>query len=105
MKIKGKLIKVLDPQEGVSKTGKNWKKQEFIIDTGSEYNNELCIAAFGDTMDMLQGLVIGDELECLLNISSREYNGRYYHNITAWKIDAYTQDENGQEDSFNEVPF
>ena len=42
---------------------------------------------FGDDkIQMLDGLNDGDELEVSFNISSREYNGRYFHNIDAWKI-------------------
>ena len=36
---------------------------------------------------MLNGLNDGDEIEVFFNLSSREYNGRYFHNIDAWKIE------------------
>ena len=35
---------------------------------------------------MLQGINPGEEIEVSFNLSSREYNGRYYHNIDAWRI-------------------
>ena len=39
MLVTGKLIKVLDKQQGTSKSGKEWVKQTFVIDTNEQYNN------------------------------------------------------------------
>lgn len=85
--ITGKLIKTLDLESGTSKAGKEWKKQSFIIDTGSQYNSEVCFSLFGeDKIALLDGLHPGTEIEVSFNLSSREYNGKYYHNIDAWRI-------------------
>jgi len=85
--IKGKLVRKLDVESGTSKAGKEWKKQSFLVNTGAQYNPEVCFQLFGDDkIQMLDGLNDGDELEVSFNISSREYNGRYFHNIDAWKI-------------------
>jgi len=101
MKIKGKLIKILKQESGVSKAGKDWKKQSFILNTGSEYNNEICVSTFGDIMNQLQKLEVGSDLECYLNVSSKEYNGKYYHNISAWRIEL-VKTENVESE---EMPF
>ena len=37
---------------------------------------------------MLRNFMPGQELEVSFNVSSREFNGKYYHNIDAWKITA-----------------
>ena len=29
----------------------------------------------------------GDQLEVSFNLSSKEYNGKYFHNIDAWRIE------------------
>ena len=85
--ITGKLVKALDVESGTSKAGKEWKKQSFVIDTGSQFNPEVCFSLFGeDKIAMLQGINTGEEIEVSFNLSSREYNGRYYHNIDAWRI-------------------
>tara|TARA_B100001059_G_C17654998_1_gene486479 strand:+ start:366 stop:734 length:369 start_codon:yes stop_codon:yes gene_type:complete len=85
--IKGKLVRKLDPESGTSKAGKEWKKQSFLVNTGAQYNPEVCFQLFGeDKIQMLEGVNAGDEIEVSFNISSREYNGRYFHNIDAWKI-------------------
>ena len=85
--ITGKLVKALDEESGTSKAGKEWKKQSFVIDTGAQFNPEVCFSLFGeDKIAMLQGINPGEEIEVSFNLSSREYNGRYYHNIDAWRI-------------------
>ena len=85
--ITGKLVKALDEESGTSKAGKEWKKQSFVIDTGAQFNPEICFSLFGeDKITMLQGINPGEEIEVSFNLSSREYNGRYYHNTDAWRI-------------------
>ena len=85
--ITGRLVKALDVESGTSKAGKEWKKQSFVIDTGAQFNPEVCFSLFGeDKISMLQGIKPGEEIEVSFNLSSREYNGRYYHNIDAWRI-------------------
>ena len=84
MEVKGKLVKILELETGISKAGKEWKKQSIVIDTGNDFNNEVCISAFGDKVEQMNKLEIGMEVSVLCNVYSREYNGRYYHNIDGY---------------------
>jgi hypothetical protein len=85
--ITGKLVKTLDIESGTSKAGKEWKKQSFVIDTGAQYNPEICFSLFGDDkLALIEGILPGTEIEVSFNLTSREYNGKYYHNIDAWRI-------------------
>ena len=88
LKVKGKLVKKLEVETGTSKAGKEWKKQNFVIDTGSQYNPEVCFQVFGDKLDILSSVKEGQEIEVKFNVSSREFNGKYYHNLDAWFISA-----------------
>ena len=86
--IKGRIKTILPPESGTSRAGKAWRKQSFVLDTGAQYNPDVCFGVFGDDkMDMLAKYQPGAEVEVSFNISSREYNGKYYHNIDAWKIE------------------
>tara|TARA_R100000664_G_C2661412_1_gene77449 strand:+ start:246 stop:563 length:318 start_codon:yes stop_codon:yes gene_type:complete len=105
MKIKGKLKEILKLETGVSKIGKEWKKQRFLLDTGSDFNNILCIDVFGDKIDQITNLKLGVEIECKLNVSSREYNGKYYHNVSAWDIVLIENSEVSNTNDFDNVPF
>tara|TARA_B100000809_G_scaffold266834_1_gene332033 strand:- start:6130 stop:6489 length:360 start_codon:yes stop_codon:yes gene_type:complete len=85
--VKGRITKVLSIETGTSKAGKEWKKQSFVLDTGAQYNPEVCFSLFGDEkVDMLRNYGEGQEVEVAFNVSSREFNGKYYHNLDAWKI-------------------
>jgi len=84
MEVTGKLVKKLELETGTSKAGKEWQKQSIVIDTGGEFNNEVCISAFGDKLKQMNKLEIGMEVSVLCNVYSREYNGRYFHNIDGY---------------------
>ena len=104
MNVQGKLVKILPIETGTSKAGKEWKKQNFIIDIGAKYNPEICFQLFGDEkLEMIKNIKIGREVDVNFNVSSREYNGKYFHNLDAWKVSDIVSDENiGNEQNFNE---
>lgn len=88
LSVKGKISQVLQLESGTSKAGKAWKKQSFVVDTGAQYNPMVCFSLFGeDKIAMLSNCTAGQEVEVAFNVSSREFNGKWYHNIDAWKID------------------
>ena len=85
MEVKGTLVKKLAVESGISKSEKQWKKQTVVVDTGADYNPEIAIQAFGDEkIKDLNKLSVGDEVMIKCNVSSREYNGRYFHNIDGY---------------------
>ncbi len=87
LEMKGKIAKVLDAQSGVSKAGKEWIKQSFVLDNGNKFNPEVCFNLFGqEKVDMLNDYKLGDEVEIAFNLSSREYNGNYYTSCDVWKM-------------------
>lgn len=85
--VTGKIANILSVESGTSKAGKEWKKQAFVVDTGAQFNPLVCFSLFGDDkINMLRDFGQGQEVEVAFNISSREFNGKWYHNIDAWKI-------------------
>ena len=85
MEVKGTLVKKLPVEGGISKSEKQWKKQTVVVDTGAEYNPEIAVTAFGDDkLKDLDKLSVGDEVLIKCNVSSREYNGKYFHNIDGY---------------------
>ena len=87
MNIIGKLTKKLDRETGTSKSGKSWEKQSVIIEqTGTEYNKEVVVSFFGDKIKNIRDIEEGSEVSVSINLSSREFKGKYYHNIDGWFI-------------------
>ena len=87
LSITGILTKKNQIENIENKEGKKWIKQTFLIDIGQDYNSKICFQLFGEEkVKILESYNLGDKIEVFFNISSREYNNRYYHNIDAWKI-------------------
>ena len=89
LEIEGKIIRKLNVQTGVSQRG-NWSKQEFIIEyQEGSYPSQACFNVWGeDKVKDLERFQIGDSVKVSFNVSSREYNGRWYTDLRAWRIDA-----------------
>jgi hypothetical protein len=121
LSVKGKIEQILEAQTGVSKAGKEWKKQEFVIETDEQYPRKVCFTCFGDKADLINGMSEGEDVEVSFNVESREYNGRWFSNVNAWKIDKVSAQNNlpeappefgigdvppePAEDSGNDLPF
>ncbi len=101
MEVIGKLVKKLPLESGVSKSGKNWQKQSIVIDNGDEFNNLIAVSVFGDKIDKLNRLELGMDVSVMCNIYSREYNGKYYHNIDGYH---FTDQSSSQRDFGDENP-
>lgn len=85
MEVKGTVKLIASAETGVSQAGKQWKKQIIVVDTGADYNPDIAIQAFGDDkIKDLNKLSVGDSVLIKCNVSSREYNGRYFHNIDGY---------------------
>lgn len=84
MEISGKIQQLLPLQTGQGKNG-TWKKQEFILETGDAYPKKVCIAVWGDKIDM-SGFKPGSQVTVSFDVESREYNGRWYTDVKAWRI-------------------
>jgi hypothetical protein len=87
MEISGKLIQKLPLQTGVGKTGTSWQKQEFVIETIETYPKKICANLWGDKVDVLQSINIGDQVIMSFSVESREYNGKWYTSVKAYKVD------------------
>lgn len=106
MEVKGKVVKKLPIESGISKSEKEWKKQVIVIDTGADYNPEIAIQAFGDDkIKDLNKLSVGDLVLIKCNVSSREYNGKYFHNIDGWFFTKNTKEEGVVVPDSEDLPF
>jgi hypothetical protein len=84
MEISGVVVNLLPMQTGQGKNG-TWKKQEFILETPGQYPKKVCMNLWGDKVDEIK-ISVGDKITASINIESREYNGRWYTDVRAWKI-------------------
>ncbi|MBR6508090.1 MAG: DUF3127 domain-containing protein [Paludibacteraceae bacterium] len=87
MEIVGKITQVLPAQEGVSKsTGNPWKIQSYILETLEQYPRKVCFEIFGEDRIKNNPCEIDQIVTVSFDIESREFNGRWYTSIRAWRV-------------------
>jgi hypothetical protein len=86
MDIVGKIIQVLPLQEGISKTGNPWKSQSYVLETQEQYPRKVCFEIFGEDRIKNNPCNVDDVVTVSFDIESREYNGRWYTSIRAWRV-------------------
>jgi hypothetical protein len=84
MNIKAKVVQLLPLQTGMGKNGQ-WRKQDIIVETEGQYPKKICISIWGDKINEKQ-LIIDNQLDIDIELESREFNGKWYTDIRAWKI-------------------
>ena len=87
MEITGKIIAVLPERGGTSKTGNEWKMQEYVLETHEQYPKKICFNIFGADKIAQFNIQAGEELTVSFDINAREYQGRWYNDIRAWKVE------------------
>lgn len=85
MQLTAKLIQVLPLQSGTGKNGE-WRKQDIIVETEGQYPKKVCISMWGDKINE-SVLQINNLLDISFDVESREYNGRWYTDVRAWKVE------------------
>ena len=110
MEVQGKITKVLDVQKGTSKEGKEWQKLTFILETTEQYNNIYAIEVFGaeKVENFTKFNKLGDEVKVDFNVSTNEWQGKYFTSLSAWKVfkaeSAEARVEQGAEQIDNAMP-
>jgi len=90
MELKGKTIAVLPLVTGQGKNGE-WRKQEFVVEMpDAQYPKKVCLSIWGDKIPCP---VIGQQLTVHFDIESREYNGRWFTECKAWKVESQQQSQ------------
>ena len=84
MELSGKIIQLLPEKSGESARGP-WRKQEYILETDGQYPKQVCFMAWSDKIDEF-AIKEGENLVVSINLESREYNGRWYTDVKAWKV-------------------
>ena len=85
MELSGKIIQLLPEKSGESARGP-WRKQEYILETEGQYPKTVCFMAWSDKIDEF-AIKEGENLVVSIDLESREYNGRWYTDVKAWKVE------------------
>ncbi len=85
LELTGKIIAVLPEKSGTSSRGP-WRKQEYVIEIPGDYPKQVCFMVWGDKIDQFN-VAEGESLTVHFDLESREYNGRWYTDVKAWRIE------------------
>ena len=88
MEIVGKVIQVLPLQQGTStRSGNPWTLKTFILETqDGNYPRRVAIEVFGDQRIADNPAEVDQVVTVSFDLESREFNGRWYTSVRAWKI-------------------
>jgi len=90
LKIKCKVLEKLPIEQVKGKNGKEWQKGVVVVETDSDsdYPKKLAIQLFGDKVDKIYNpLKIYNFYELSLNVESKEFNGRWFTEASAWRYE------------------
>ena len=89
MEITGKIIAVLEARGGTSaRTGSPWKMQDYVLETINEqYPRRICFNVFGEDKITSMNIQLNEILTVYFDINAREYQGRWFNDVRAWKVD------------------
>jgi hypothetical protein len=99
MQLSGRIVSLLPMQTGTGKNG-TWRKQEVILETEGQYPKKICVAVWGDRIDEQQ-LQVGNNLKVDVDVESREYNGRWYTDVKAWRVEVVAPGATPAPQSYN----
>ena len=82
--LKGKVKVIMDEQRFDS----GFYKREFVVSTAEQYPQDIKFELMKEKVEMLNGLAVGDPVSVKFDVRGREWNGNYYVNLSAWKLEA-----------------
>ena len=86
MEIIGKVVRLGNLTEGTSARGP-WRKQDLIIETEEQYPRTVCLTCWTNKIDEIQKFAPGQTIKAQIEISSREFNGKWYTDVRVWRFD------------------
>ena len=86
MEIIGKVVRLGTLTEGTSARGP-WRKQELIIETEEQYPRTVCLICWTNQIEEIQKFAPGQTIKAQIEISSREFNGKWYTDVRVWRFD------------------
>lgn len=77
--------------------------REFVVTTpDAKYPQDIIFQATNDKIAILDSIGVGQEVEVSYNLRGREFNGRYYNTLDAWRVEATGVKPQAEQD---DLPF
>jgi hypothetical protein len=100
--IKG-AIKLINPIKVIND---KFSVREFVVTTpDAKYPQDILFQTVNDKMAVLESLGVGQQVEVSYNVRGREFNGRYYNTLDAWKVQIIGQAAQTTNNDDDDLPF
>jgi len=63
-------------------------KRSIVVETEGEHPDSVVVEAFNDKCKMLDGLAEGETVTIHFNLKAREWQGKWFQNVSLWKVEA-----------------
>lgn len=83
--ITGMIIAVLPTRSGTSARGTQWSSQTAVIETHEQYSKRVAFDVLGDKITEFN-LQVDEEVTVSIDINAREFNGKWWNSVNAWKV-------------------
>lgn len=86
MEIQVKIVNVLPVQTFTSsKTGNSYSKYTFVGETAGQYPKKIAFTVMGEDKFNGMGIVVDGTYTVSFDVESREWNGKWFTEASAWK--------------------
>lgn len=83
--LSGKIKKIFDLQTFPS----GFSKREFVVtSTADRFPQDIKFDCLKEKAEILETVKEGDDVTVHFDLGGREYNGRYFVNVNAWKLES-----------------
>lgn len=89
MEFEGKVVQILAATTGTSARGP-WQRQDVVFEMPQEFSRKVCVKFFNKPDDVAK-LRVGGTYTVSFNLESREFNGRWYTDVSAWRVQSKEQ--------------
>lgn len=96
--ISGKLHKKFDTEQKTD----TFKAREFVIATEGDYPQFIKFQCTQDRCAMIDGYEEGSMIKVSFDLRGREWQGKYFTNLNAWKIAGESGNTAEPEENFNQ---
>jgi hypothetical protein len=81
----GTVKEIFDEQTFAS----GFNKREFVVTTeGEKFPQDIALECLKDKVELVNKLNKGDKVKVSFDIRGREWQGRYFVNLAAWKVES-----------------
>ena len=85
MELQGTVVQICEPQKFTGRNGE-FTKFGFVIETAGQFPKKVHFQVFGDERWQKMGIQQGEDVLVGFDVSSREWNGKWFTSCEAWRV-------------------